>query len=56
MAKVQNEMATRITIDSIGAVKSYKALTDAVKSSMNAWKASEVQLKSAGQYQEACQS
>lgn len=53
MAKVQNEMATRITIDSIGAVKSYKALTDAVKSSMNAWKASEVQLKSAGQYQEA---
>ena len=53
MAKVQNEMATRITIDSIGAVKSYKALTDAVKASMNAWKASEVQLKSAGQYQEA---
>ena len=53
MAKVQNEMATRITIDSIGAVKSYKALTDAVKASMNAWKASEVQLKSAGNYQEA---
>ncbi|MEW4665131.1 phage tail tape measure protein [Lactiplantibacillus plantarum] len=53
MAKVQSEMATRITVDSIGAVKSYKALTDAVKASMNAWKASEVQLKSAGQYQEA---
>lgn len=46
-------MATRITVDSIGAVKSYKALTDAVKASMNAWKASEVQLKSAGDYQEA---
>ncbi|MBX4156507.1 phage tail tape measure protein [Lactiplantibacillus plantarum] len=53
MAKVQSEMATRITVDSIGAVKSYKALTDAVKASMNAWKASEVQLKSAGDYQEA---
>ncbi|WP_172638519.1 phage tail tape measure protein [Lactiplantibacillus plantarum] len=53
MAKVQSEMATRITVDSIGAVKSYKALTDAVKASMNAWKASEIQLKSAGQYQEA---
>ncbi|WP_167850533.1 phage tail tape measure protein [Lactiplantibacillus plantarum] len=53
MAKVQSEMATRITVDSIGAVKSYKALTDAVKASMNAWKASEVQLKSAGNYQEA---
>ncbi|MCG0574037.1 phage tail tape measure protein [Lactiplantibacillus plantarum] len=53
MAKVQSEMATRITVDSIGAVKSYKALTNAVKASMNAWKASEVQLKSAGDYQEA---
>ena len=53
MAKVQNEMATRITVDSVGAVKSYKALTDAVKGSMNAWKASEAQLRSAGNYQEA---
>ena len=53
MGKVQNEMATRITVDSVGAVKSYKALTEAVKGSMNAWKASEVQLKSSGNYQEA---
>ncbi|GAX05365.1 phage tail tape measure protein [Secundilactobacillus pentosiphilus] len=55
MARVQDEMATRVTIDTIGAVKSYKALSSAVRSSVNAWKSQEAQLKSVGRYSDAAQ-
>lgn len=37
--KVQNEMATRISINTVGATGSLKGLTDAVRGATNAWKA-----------------
>ena len=53
MAKVQNEMATRITIDTIQAANSMQALRQAVSANTNSWKAMEASLKSAGDYQGA---
>lgn len=53
MAKVQNEMATRITVNTIEAANSMKALRDAVTANTNAWKAMETAQKSAGNYQAA---
>lgn len=37
--RVQNEMATRISIDAVGATHSLKGLSDAVRGATNAWKA-----------------
>lgn len=53
MAKVQNEMATRITIDTVQAANSMQALRQAVSANTNSWKAMETSLKSAGDYQGA---
>ncbi|WP_099300108.1 tape measure protein [Pediococcus pentosaceus] len=46
--KVQNEMATRIAIDTVSAANSLKGLQNAVSAATNAWKAQEVALKSTG--------
>lgn len=53
MAKVQNEMATRITIDTVEAANSMQALRQATSANTNSWKAMETSLKSAGDYQGA---
>lgn len=53
MTKVQNEMATRITIDTIQAANSMQALRQAISANTNSWKAMETSLKSAGDYQGA---
>lgn len=53
MAKVQNEMATRITIDTLQAANSMQALRQAISANTNSWKAMETSLKSAGDYQGA---
>lgn len=53
MTKVQNEMATRITIDTVQAANSMQALRQAVSANTNSWKAMETSLKSAGDYQGA---
>ncbi len=46
--KVQNEMATRIAIDTVGAANSLKGLSNAVLATTNAWKSQEMVLKSTG--------
>lgn len=53
MSKVQNEMATRITIDTVQAANSMQALRQAISANTNSWKAMETSLKSAGDYQGA---
>lgn len=53
MAKVQNEMATRITIDTVQAANSMQALRQAISANTNSWQAMETSLKSAGDYQGA---
>lgn len=52
-AKVQSEMATRITVDTVEAANSMKSLRQAVTANTNSWKAMETALKSAGDYQAA---
>lgn len=39
MAKVQNEMATRITVDTVQAANSMQAMHQAISANTNAWKA-----------------
>lgn len=51
--KIQNEMATRISVDTVAAIGSMKAFRDAVNASGNAWRAQENVLKSSGQYYDA---
>lgn len=51
--KIQNEMATRISIDTVAAIGSMKAFRDAVTASGNAWRAQVNTLKSSGNYYEA---
>lgn len=51
--KVQNEMATRISIDMISAITSMKDFRMAVSAASSAWRAQEQELKSSGQYSEA---
>ena len=51
--KVQNEMATRISIDTISAITSMKDFRMAVSAASSAWRAQEQELKSSGQYSEA---
>ncbi|MCT3023729.1 hypothetical protein EFN12_03705 [Pediococcus pentosaceus] len=46
--RVQNEMATRIAIDTVGAANSLRGLQNAVSAATNAWRAQETALKSAG--------
>ncbi|AVL02870.1 tape measure protein [Pediococcus pentosaceus] len=46
--KVQNEMATRIAIDTVSAANSLKGLQNAVSAATSAWKAQETALRSAG--------
>ncbi|WP_033608693.1 tape measure protein [Lactiplantibacillus plantarum] len=55
MAKqvVGREMTSKVGLDSTEAVKSLKTLTAEVKANTSGWKAQEVALKSAGEYQKA---
>ena len=55
MAKkvVGREMTSKVGLDSAEAVKSLKQLTAEVKANTNGWKAQEIALKSAGEYQKA---
>ncbi|WP_123808115.1 NlpC/P60 family protein [Lactiplantibacillus plantarum] len=55
MAKkvVGREMTSKVGLDSAEAVKSLQALTAEVKANTNGWKAQEIALKSAGEYQKA---
>lgn len=46
--KVQNEMATRIAIDTVGAVGSLRGLSNALSASISSWKAQEAASKSTG--------
>ncbi len=51
--KVENEMATRISVDTIAATKSLSAFRSSISATTNAWKANETALKNSGQYAEA---
>lgn len=51
--KVENEMATRISVDTIAATKSLSAFRSSISAATNAWKANETALKNSGQYAEA---
>ncbi|MCC4398222.1 tape measure protein [Limosilactobacillus reuteri] len=51
--KVENEMATRISVDTIAATKSLSAFRSSISAATNAWKANETALKDSGQYAEA---
>lgn len=51
--KVQNEMATRISVDTISAITSMRDFKNAISATSNAWRAQESVLKSSGQYSEA---
>lgn len=54
--KVQNEMSTRISVDTVEAIGSMKAFREAVSAASSSWKAQEAQLKGSGQYYEALKS
>lgn len=51
--KVQSEMATRISVDTISAVGSMSAFRNAITATTNAWKAQEIALKNSGDYTQA---
>lgn len=51
--KVQNEMATRISVDTISAITSMQDFRSAVSAASSAWRAQEQDLKSSGQSAEA---
>ena len=51
--KVQNEMATRISVDTIYAVGSMSAFRNAITATTNAWKAQSIALKNSGDYTQA---
>lgn len=46
--RVENEMATRIAIDTVSAANSLKGLTNAVSAATNSWKSQEIALKNTG--------
>lgn len=48
MAKIVNEMANKLSLDTTSASKTLKDFTNEVKKSTNEWKAQEAQMKSAG--------
>lgn len=51
--KVQDEMATRISVDTVSAVGSMSAFRNAITATANAWKAQETALKNSGDYTQA---
>ena len=53
--KVQNEMSTRITVDTVEATNSMKAFRQAITANTQAWKANEIALKNSGDYAQAAQ-
>lgn len=53
MSKVQNEMATKITINTIAAADSMRALKQAISANNNAWRAMAASMKAAGNAQGA---
>lgn len=53
--KIQNEMATRITVDTVEAAQSMKAFRQAITANTQAWKANEIALKNSGEYAKAAQ-
>ena len=48
--KVQNEMATRITVNTIEAANSMKAFRQAIAATTKAWKVNETALKNSGDF------
>ncbi|MFT8825074.1 MAG: tape measure protein [Liquorilactobacillus mali] len=56
MSTVQNEMATRVALDTISAVNSLKGLKDAVGAATSAWKANATAMSSSGDTLGALQS
>lgn len=50
MGKIQNEMATRITIDTIQAANSMKSLKQSIQANNTAWQAMSNTLASAGEH------
>ena len=53
---VQNEMSTRISVETVAAIGSLKAFRNAVTATSNAWRAQETALKNSGNYSEAVRS
>lgn len=51
--KVQDEMSTRISVDTVSAVGSMSAFRNAITATANAWKAQETALKNSGDYTQA---
>lgn len=51
--KVQNEMATRISVDAVSAVGSLSTFRNAITATTSAWKAQEIALRNSGDYTEA---
>lgn len=48
--KVQNEMSTRISVETVAAIGSLSAFRNAIKATSNAWRAQETALKNSGDY------
>ena len=48
--KVQNEMSTRISVETVSAIGSLSAFRNAIKATSNAWRAQETALKNSGDY------
>lgn len=51
--KVQNEMSTRISVETVSAIGSLSAFRNAIKATSNAWRAQETALKNSGDYSAA---
>ena len=51
--KVQDEIATRISVDTVSAVGSMSTFRNAITATTNAWKAQETALKNSGDYTQA---
>lgn len=51
--KVQNEMSTRISVETVSAIGSLSAFRNAIRATSNAWRAQETALKNSNNYQEA---
>lgn len=54
--KVQNEMSTRVSVETVAAIGSLKAFRNAITATSNAWRAQETALKNSGNYSEAVRS
>ena len=53
--KVQNEMSTRISVDTVSAVGSLSAFRNAIRGASDAWRAQEVALRNSGNFAGAAQ-